>query len=352
MAETEKRQQLADMYWGQKLSVRDIAKVLGIPSRTLYATLERFNIDRRSRSDAGKVMAQNHPASLGQRQAIRKALLGRTQSPETIARRALSLKRHYRALPKIPKPKISRVNWGRCCEWSLEIKEGRQRLVHLYCEQRLSGREIAKMLSMPIPTVFSLLKRYEISRSRSESAKLARQKHPITLEQRQSISRYLTGKKQSAETRAKRVASRKGYRHSEETKAKMSRSNKGKHKWTAEMRDRILPLQFKGRKVRPTKPERRFQEIIDKYGLPYKYVGNGYTWIAGRCPDFLNVNGKKEVVEIFGRYWHDSSLNQKVRPQDTEANTLAHYAKYGFRCVIFWEDELSSDEAVLERIGP
>ena len=50
--------------------------------------------------------------------------------------------------------------------------------------------------------------------------------------------------------------------------------------------------------------------------------------IGGRSPDFINIDGKKEVIEVFGMYWHSD---------DEEEQRISHYKKYGFDCKVIWE---------------
>lgn len=217
----------------------------------------------------------------------------------------------------------------------------------LYLEQKLSGRETAKALGIPAPTVFNWLRIFRISRTKREAVSLYFQEHPEHTERfQQAGTKAQIGRKQSPEEIAKRVASMKGYRHSDETKQKMSIAQKGRH-WTKEQRERCLPIVMANRRQRPTRLETLLQEVIQRHSLPYKYVGDGYTWIAGRCPDFLNIDGQKKVVEVFGRWWHDPAVNPHVKPQYTECNTRGHYARYGFDCVIIWEEQLSDESAIV-----
>ena len=58
------------------------------------------------------------------------------------------------------------------------------------------------------------------------------------------------------------------------------------------------------------------------------YNGNGDILIGGKRPDFININGKKEVMEVLGTYWH---------PEEDEGKLIEHYDKYGFKCWIIWE---------------
>ena len=195
----------------------------------------------------------------------------------------------------------------------------RAELVSLY-EQPLSVREIALLLNRHPQTVFSWFKAEEIPlRDHLTAMRLDQTKHPEKrlhfMANRPSFPRG----KQTPEALAKVMEGRrragrgKGCYHlSPEHIAKL----KGRHwKWTPEQRERLLPGFLKRTRMRPTSIEKIFNNIIEKHQLPYKYVGDGYTWIAGRCPDYLNINGKKEVVEVFSRWWHDPTVNPRVKPQ-------------------------------------
>jgi len=81
-----------------------------------------------------------------------------------------------------------------------------------------------------------------------------------------------------------------------------------------------------------TKIEKEFNNFVKKYNLPFKYVGNGSFWIGNLNPDFIDCNGRKVVVEIFGDYWHRDKEKNKRREQ-----TLS---KFGWKMIVFWESEI------------
>lgn len=88
--------------------------------------------------------------------------------------------------------------------------------------------------------------------------------------------------------------------------------------------------------------ELKLWEIFDEYfPYTYKYVGDFQVRIGKRWPDFININGKKEVVEFFGSFWH--------RPGEVQS-TLDHYKQCGFSCTIIWEEELEDVKEVVEHI--
>lgn len=67
-----------------------------------------------------------------------------------------------------------------------------------------------------------------------------------------------------------------------------------------------------------TLPEKRFIELCRKYHLPFRYVGDGSRWIGSYNPDFVEENGRKLVVEIFGEYWHNPLRYLGLRWDQTE----------------------------------
>lgn len=100
---------------------------------------------------------------------------------------------------------------------------------------------------------------------------------------------------------------------------------------------------------KPNKTEQFLIELMKQNNLPFRYVGDGEFIIGRKCPDFMNVNGKKQVIEFFGDYWHDS--NRKNIPfHQTEAGTIEHYKKYGFDCLIIKQKELKDLNNLTSRI--
>lgn len=110
-----------------------------------------------------------------------------------------------------------------------------------------------------------------------------------------------------------------------------------------EYRERTISAKCKGLAVKPTVPEATMRFILDKH-FPgeWKYVGDFQTWIDGRNPDFINVNGRKAVVEVYGRRWH--------KPEE-EQERIAHFARNGYECAVVWDDEMKSESVVLAKVA-
>ena len=110
----------------------------------------------------------------------------------------------------------------------------------------------------------------------------------------------------------------------------------------------IQKRRFKAISAKPNKSEKKLIELINQNNLPYKYTGNGDFIIGKKCPDFVNVNGQKKIIELFGEWWH---LKKPDIPYNrTEFGTKAIYSQYGFKTLVIWESELKDMDKVLERI--
>lgn len=71
--------------------------------------------------------------------------------------------------------------------------------------------------------------------------------------------------------------------------------------------------------------------------------------VIGHCvPDFANCDGKKEVIELFGDYWH--TKKEKMYWHYTELGRIMAYNSFGYNCLIIWEHELNDSEAVVSKI--
>jgi hypothetical protein len=79
------------------------------------------------------------------------------------------------------------------------------------------------------------------------------------------------------------------------------------------------------------------------------YSGAGEIIIGGKNPDWFNVNGKKQVIELFGDWWHGEKFTGRIKEQEEEFYK-SHYDKYGYDCLIIWEYELKYPDKVRERI--
>lgn len=153
----------------------------------------------------------------------------------------------------------------------------------------------------------------------------------------------LYGKSPSIETRTKIATSLKGQQCPPNSYAPAARRKigiKAKKRWASpEFRRRVIPKCLTCQK--PNRSEQSLINLFQVHSLPFKYVGNGEFILGGKCPDFINTNGKKQVIELFGRFWH---------PESDVTERTEHFKQYGFDTLIIWEEELDCPEVLLRKV--
>ena len=158
-----------------------------------------------------------------------------------------------------------------------------------------------------------------------------------TPEYRAAASERMKGKSPSEETRQKISQSLTGQpgRPCTET-TKKAISDAAKQRWTIpEKRDANLRALYKAWARKPNKLEKGFQALLDElFPGEYVYVGNGGLLVGGKCPDFMNVNGQKKLIEVYGDFWHQGDNPQK---------RIDHFSKFGFKTLVLWESEINAD---------
>lgn len=175
----------------------------------------------------------------------------------------------------------------------------------------------------------------ESHRKHLSEANIGKKGHPHTEAHKEKMSLLLKGRTFSIDWRKKLSKAKEGKyfgvsnpfwgkRHTDETKKKIANGVLEHRKFS-----------------RPNKAEQRLLKLITENKLPYRYVGDGQFILGGKCPDFLNVNGKKQVIELFGTYWH---------PIFDIAKRQEHFRQYGFDTLFIWEDELKDMEKVTKKL--
>jgi len=86
-----------------------------------------------------------------------------------------------------------------------------------------------------------------------------------------------------------------------------------------------------------TKIEKWLIYILNKFNLPFQYVGNGKLWLGNKNPDFVHKN-KKKVIEVFGNYWHSESIIGKSKEMHA-IERKEFFESLGYECLIIWENE-------------
>lgn len=91
----------------------------------------------------------------------------------------------------------------------------------------------------------------------------------------------------------------------------------------------------------PNRPESKVVEICEKFGLPYEFIGNGVLIVGGFCPDFVNTEDKKLLIEVFGGYWH-----KRIGWTARDRYRLRVFSENGYKTLVLWESQLISRKGV------
>jgi len=162
------------------------------------------------------------------------------------------------------------------------------------------------------------------------------------------------GKSQSFESNLRRSASHKGRKNTKEHNKNISRGRNG-IKFTGEhcknmsisksnqWKDpNFVRKQMAARnRTKPNKLELKVQDWLNiNYPNEWKWVGGGEIIIGGKCPDF--INGKKQIIELFGDYWHKG---------DDPEERKTFFKRYGYCTLVLWEKDLTNISYLVEKVN-
>jgi len=154
-------------------------------------------------------------------------------------------------------------------------------------------------------------------------------------ETKKKMSKHSKLRTLSKKVRREMGARRKGFKHSNKIKRLITK--KAREHWQDPGYVKKIM-----QKITPNKQELKLNSLLEKL-LPreYKFVGDGQFILAGKCPDFVNINGQKKLIELYGDYWH-----RYDNPQDR----IDLFAKYGWDTLIVWEHELEGKGILKEKL--
>lgn len=191
------------------------------------------------------------------------------------------------------------------------------------------------------------------------------EKH-FTQEIREKLSEAGKGRFLSEKTRGKIAETHKGKKHTEATKKQISEKKKKYYQERPDVKEEIrktitkkwkdpeyIQMMITARNTKPNKSEQYLNTIIQKH-FPKEYVFNGDfsagITLGGLIPDWVNCNGKKKVIELFGEPFHDEKKAiRKINWKGTEFGRKAVFSQLGFDTLIIWWEYLrrNSDEEVV-----
>ena len=123
-------------------------------------------------------------------------------------------------------------------------------------------------------------------------------------------------------------------------------------KWkNKEYREKVIRNTLKASFVSPNRQEKRLDRILNKLFFgDYKLNVKGEILIIGtKVPDFVNVNGQKKVIELYGDYWHSEKVTGISKDKE-EKNRIKYFKKYGYKTLIIWEHELKDINKLKQKI--
>lgn len=116
---------------------------------------------------------------------------------------------------------------------------------------------------------------------------------------------------------------------------------------------------MEGTARRPTKPEQKLESILNHI-FPYEYRYNGNfncrIVISGKIPDFVNINGKKKLIEFNGCYFHNcpvcypDGVETYKDANKRDAKRIELFKKYGWDTLVIWEHDMKDIALVTNKI--
>ena len=100
------------------------------------------------------------------------------------------------------------------------------------------------------------------------------------------------------------------------------------------------------RRRTPSSLEEKFQEIIDKHNLPYRFVGDGSFILGDKNPDFINTNDEKIAIEVYAKYY---KLRNNIAIKEWKEERNKVFKEYGWEIIYFDEVE-TTEQNVLNKL--
>jgi very-short-patch-repair endonuclease len=354
------RELVIQKYVIENKSLKLTAKELGCGRTTLSRYLKSYGIKKRDRYALHKKIfsGKNNPAfkysitkkflikeyvenSLSLRQVGK--LLG--CDVDTVLRNIKKYGIPTRTVKEALKGKFTEVVSNR-----FKHKISKKLLVDEYINKNNPISRIAEDLCCDGGTIHRYLKIYNIPRrtvSEALKGKFAGDKNPMYGRHRFGIAnpRYIDGRK-TANHYCVDCGKEIGYTNWNVGNRRCC-SCASKLKWNdKEFKERVITASMLGRQVKPNKPEKLLNGLLQELLLKeYKFVGDGKLIIDGFCPDFINTNGQKKIIELYGDYWHN-----KKGMEERDKRRLTAYKKYGYKTLIVWENELKDINKLTDKL--
>jgi predicted DNA-binding protein YlxM (UPF0122 family) len=347
------RADLYNYYIVQGLSGRQIAKIYKCDSSIIFDKLRKYNICVRTAGESAHILKDRKKDitfdTLYDLYAIKQLPISNIMKILKIAGDTLNnllheygiekrnnIIRTYKALPR-PLKKRPYIVKGDIFHKTLVTRSNRREITsnfipknelhQLFVVKKLSIFKIAKKYNTTHTTIYRYLKKYNIAR-RSHF-------HP-TIPYEILYDLYITQELNTTQI-GKRYYCNDGtiIRLLNEYKIPLRTYHEISIKRFSNQydRERLLQGMRQGLQIKPNKPETTVLTILQNIAPDeWKFVGDGQLYIGCKNPDFANVNGEKQLIEVYGDYWH--------RGQDP-TERITHFKQYGYDTLVIWENELN-----------
>jgi len=254
-----------------------------------------------------------------------------------------------------------------------------------YINEQLDATDIANLVGCFNVSVLRALRKHGIpTRTRAEcvTRKLQRPETRAKISAaRRGKNNPFFGKHHTDETRKIMSEAKKGDKnpnrqnYTDEHRRRISESRLGKKHWfhgkhlneehrrkTSETLKSLwndpnfVERMMESRYQYPNMLESRVEDALNRVQPnEWKYNGNFEqgVMIGGLIPDFVNVSGKKAVIEVFGEYWHGARAPRKSWKR-SEFGNKATYSQLGFVGIVLWEQDIETapdlDEFIRDRL--
>ena len=219
-------------------------------------------------------------------------------------------------------------------------------LIKEYSKNRKALRQIAKIISCCPQTISNYLKEYNIKIRIGSEAQKGRHNHKDI----KNCPNYIDGRYCESQfcidCLKKGIKTKISYNNFKYGQ-KRCKSCAYKLRWQNKIyREKTIRKILKANNRKPNKPEKSLRAILNKLlSREYKFVGDGKVIIDGFCPDFININGQKKIIELYGDYWH-----KKPELIKRDKRRIKTYRKYGYKTLIIWQKELKNKKILKNRI--
>lgn len=340
-SQLEDRDWLYKKYWEEELSTPEIGKEVGCSESLVRKRMKQMSIQTRSLSEAHLIKPVRYPELLDRKWLYQKYWeeeLPPREIAEELGCRTCIVRTRMDELniqKRTKYPQLRDVDWLR----------------EQYVERQLSSYEIADILNCHPSVVWYALNKVGINRRNMSFYLLGNYKSAELHDKAWLIQKYIVD-----DLSPKEIASILGCHPASINRAlryftiphKKEKSEISKELWQDE--DFIKKV-FAGRYAKPNKFESRIDTVLQQF-IPHEWKYNGGLEcgiiIGGLVPDFVNINGRKQLIEGFGEPFHGGYFNNSWKR--TEFGRKAIFSQFGYETLVLWylPVQKMSDEEIVE----